>query len=367
MLPTADRRYRVVADGRASRVRTFKRPPAAPVTDAVVPDLQPPAALPQPGSPPEPGIEEPVAPTPDPPAAEERPKGPAEEEPPGEPSGEPSEEPSEDPSEEPPVERPADDCGARPSKPDGTYWSCSFVDEFGGTSLDGTKWMPQQTWFSGMTGGESSCYVGDPQTISVRDGLLRLTSRRNLPPFTCASPFGSVTTSATSSTVVSRSRFTQVYGRFEARLRLPPESAIPGSHSAFWLYPEEHTYGPWPRSGEVDIAEWFSARPDNVYPSVHYEGEMPPASTGVNCPMPTASTAFHDYAVEWEPTVMRFDYDGRLCFSHRWTPSSQTPPTPFDQPFYLVLTQVWGGQWNAPVAEMPDTSTLVVDWVRAWQ
>ncbi|GAA1536062.1 glycoside hydrolase family 16 protein [Nocardioides humi] len=364
VLPSRTRSYRVVADGRASVVRKLTvAPAAAPAPGGA--DVAPPAAVPTPASPASPAEPDPRPdlPTPDVPAAEQRPEEPAQE--PAEKS--PEEAAPAEPAEEAEPAAPSDDCGERPQKSDDTYWSCTFVDEFDGSTLDGAKWMPQQTWFSGMVGGDAGCYVSNPETISVGGGVLRLTSRRNLPPFTCVSPYGSFASRATVATVATRSRFTQVYGRFEARMRVPAERGIAGSHAAFWLYPQEHTYGVWPASGEIDVAEWFSARPANVYPSVHYEGEVPLLSSGGTCAIPTASSAFHTYAVEWTPTVMRFYYDDKLCFSHRWTPTRQTPPQPFDQPFYLVLTQVWGAAWNAPVAAMPDSSTLEVDWVRAWQ
>jgi len=261
---------------------------------------------------------------------------------------------------------PSDACGPRPKRAEGGYYACTFRDDFDGTALDRSRWMVQETSFSGMYGGSDGCYVDNDRTVRVDGGLLRLTSTILPEPFVCASPYGSFTTRAEVSTVATRSRFTQTYGRFEARLRFPAESGIAGSHAAFWLYPQEHTYGAWPHSGEIDVAEWFSGLPANVYPSVHYAGENTALSSGYNCAMPTASSAFHDYAVEWTPKVMRFYYDGRLCYTHAWTPSDRKAPQPFDQPFYLVLTQVWGMSWNSRSAAMPDTSTLLVDWVKAW-
>jgi beta-glucanase (GH16 family) len=84
--------------------------------------------------------------------------------------------------------------------------------------------------------------------------------------------------------------------------------------------------------------------------------------------MADLGTAFHTFAVEWTPTTMSFSYDGRLCFSHAWTPTGGLIGSqPFDQPFYLVLTEGWGAAWNAPTANTPLTSTMTVDWVRAWQ
>ncbi len=221
-----------------------------------------------------------------------------------------------------------------------------------------------------MTGGNASCYVDNPDTIQQAGGLLRLTAHLRLEPFTCTSPYGDFTSTATAATVATRDRFAQAYGRFEFRAKMPDTGGLPGPHSALWLYPEDHTYGRWPYSGEIDVAEWFSAAPDNVYPSVHYFGENTSKSTGYTSAVPTASTEFHTYAVEWTPTVMRFYYDDVLTFEHAWTPLGDLIGSqPFDRPFYLILTQVWssGMPWNRVTEISPDSATLEVDWVRAWE
>lgn len=267
-----------------------------------------------------------------------------------------------------PTPPPASDaCGVRPEKADGSLWSCTFHDDFDGTTLDPTKWTVGETRFSGMTTGNHDCYVNDPQTVSVRDGDLVLDARRELAPFSCPTPAGPFTATSTGATVTSRGRFSQAYGRFAFRARFPETGSSGGPHSALWLYPPKPTYGVWPASGEIDVAEWYGARPANVYPSVHYAGEDPRLSSGYDCAMPTASSAFHTYAVEWTPTVMRFYYDDQLCFKHAWTPSNVTAPAPFDQPFSMVMTQAWGSAWNAPTAVTPDSARMVVTWARAWE
>lgn len=257
-----------------------------------------------------------------------------------------------------------DACGPRPAKREGGHWECSFHDDFAGTELDKSKWLVQATSYSGMTSGNSDCYPDGDLGIEVGSGMLRLTSERLLTPFTCRSPFGDFTTSSTAATVATRDRFTQTYGRFAFRAKFP--TRVAGSQSALWLYPQKHTYGAWPHSGEIDVAEWFGSRPDNVYPSAHYAGEVTAQSSGWNCAMPTASTEFHTYVLEWTPTLMRVEYDGKQCWSHAWTPTGLTAPAPFDKPFYLVLTQAWGWLWNSPVGDTR-SSTLEVDWVRAWR
>ncbi|KRC52944.1 MULTISPECIES: family 16 glycosylhydrolase [unclassified Nocardioides] len=258
--------------------------------------------------------------------------------------------------------------GERLAKPGGGRYTCSFEDNFDGSALDRTKWMVQDTSVTGVPVGQNEgCYVDDPDNVSVGSGVLRLTVRKESAPFVCQSPYGAFTTDISAATVVGYGKFSQTYGRFEFRARMP-ETTIQGIHSALWLYPQQHTYGAWPASGEIDVAEWFSGDPGKVYPSVHYTGENPLQSTGFNCPVAGASSQFHDYAVEWTSTSMRFLYDDRVCFEHSWLDASPLAGSaPFDQPFYLVMTQVFGGGWNSVVADTPTSATMSVDWVRVWR
>ena len=41
-------------------------------------------------------------------------------------------------------------------------------------------------------------------------------------------------------------------------------------HSAM---PAANTYGIWPASGELDIAEWWSNAPNSPLPTLHYVGD----------------------------------------------------------------------------------------------
>ena len=259
----------------------------------------------------------------------------------------------------------AEPCGGPPIAP-GVRWECTFSDEFDGSSLDRGRWLPVQTAVNGMTGGEQSCYVDDARNITVRDGLLRLSAIHLAEPLTCHRPSGDFSTRRTAASLTTRGRFSQTYGRFEFRAKMPRVDAS-GAHSALWLYPDRQTYGAWPRSGEIDVAEWYSALPDRIYPSLHYVDGADDVVTGQRGTVRSASR-FHTYAVEWTPDVMRFSYDGALVFEHAWQPSSELHGSqPFDQPFNVVLTQVWGADWNAPTAATPRRLTMKVDWVRVWR
>lgn len=265
-----------------------------------------------------------------------------------------------------PTSRP--DCGGeRPLKPGGGRYTCTFEDGFSGSSLDSSKWVVQETALSGMTTANSDCYLNTPRNVSVGGGLVRLRSHVEPEPFTCRSPYGDFTATRSVATIASWNRFAQTYGRFEFRAKFSSHAG-PGLASGLWMYPQRNTYGGWPNSGEIDVAEWFSSQPDQVYPSVHYSGEVWGQSTGFNCPVAGAGDTFHRYAVEWTTTQMRFLYDGRVCFTHSWTPAAPlVAPQPFDHPFYLVVTQAFGAGWNAADGSTPTSGEVVVDWVRAWR
>src|SRR5690349_15252826 len=77
-------------------------------------------------------------------------------------------------------------CGATPiAKSTGGYWQCSFSDDFNGTALDTSKWLPQRTDTSGYTNGLTACFVDSANNISVANGSLQLTVRKEAAPFTC--------------------------------------------------------------------------------------------------------------------------------------------------------------------------------------
>lgn len=249
-------------------------------------------------------------------------------------------------------------CG-RPTvrDPAGGVWRCTFADNFDGTRLDRTKWQVVRTAQYGFHSG-AECYVDDGRHVAVRGGYLRLTVTAN----------GSCPLTAStveSGMVSSQGRFAQRFGRFEIRADLPGQV---GLQPALWMYPQVLTYGPWPRSGELDIAEVFGV-PGQAWPHLHYQApDGVGAQNGNACQV---GTGFHTYAVDWTPTRIRFTYDGRTCLDARgWPAGGQTgrlaPPAPFDKPFFLLLELALGVTTNSPNAATPLPSTMRVDFVRVW-
>lgn len=259
------------------------------------------------------------------------------------------------------------DCGATVTKPDGSAWTCAFADNFDGTQLNSQNWAPTETAKSGYRVGPE-CYVNSPNNIAVKNGTLLLTARKEAKPFTCASPSGSFTTQYTSGSVTSYGLQSWTYGRFEVRAKFPP-ATVAGLHSALWMMPQNPIYGPWPYSGEIDIAERYSQYPDLPIPYIHYGNVFDPNVTSYTCSVDDASQ-FHDYTLEWTRTTLRIKYDDKTCLTDTWTPTpaSASGTAPFDQPFFMALTQALGVATNAfdPVTT-PLPATTAVDYVHVWK
>ncbi|MDT4900915.1 MAG: hypothetical protein QOJ78_1845, partial [Pseudonocardiales bacterium] len=271
---------------------------------------------------------------------------------------------------------PASACGGpRLAKAGGGYWTCTFDDEFNDGTVDPARWIPINTAASGTTGG-GACFVSSPNNIAERSGALVLTVRKEAAPFSCRKPNGTATTTQyTSGQVATYGTFAQTYGRFSIRASFPA-SARPGLQSALWLWPSNPTqFGAWPLSGEMDIAEQYSLHSDRVVPYVHYIYDPATVNTTTNTNTVTNNycmianvNAFHEYTIEWTPSRITVLYDGKVCVTDNYAVSAPlTGGAPFNQPFFLALTQSLGIAENGltPTTELPASTR--VDWVRIWQ
>ncbi len=124
------------------------------------------------------------------------------------------------------------------------------------------------------------------------------------------------------------------YGRFEARVKAPKGN---GLWPAVWLLPTNSEYGDWPTSGEMDIMEM---RDDTDFndATMHY-GNAQKHDMG-NCRTQMYndfSTDFHTYAIEWEPSEIRWYIDNQLyCTKNSWW-NDHAYPAPFNQEFSFII------------------------------
>lgn len=261
----------------------------------------------------------------------------------------------------------SDACGAVLTKPDRTAWTCSFVDNFDGRSLDTTKWITQQTAVTGFRSGQT-CFTAGSKNLRVFRGELEIVARAENGQFLCKSPSGDFSTKYTGGMIGTRGRFSQAYGRFEVRAKLPAVST-PGVHGGFWMFPLNLKYGPWPASGEIDIAEWWSSDPTLVLPSLHYNGRDYLVDSGWSCRVSDPSS-YHTYTMDWQPAGLSFFIDGALCFTGTPTPDSPlVAPQPFDHPFSMILNMGVGtaSGTNAVSSTTTLPATYTVDYAKAWR
>jgi beta-glucanase (GH16 family) len=265
----------------------------------------------------------------------------------------------------------ANDCsGSVPLGVTGSF-ACTFDDEFNGSSLDESKWVMQQTFNSGYTTGSGTstvCYVSSPNNVFVADGYLDLVARQETSPITCSDPFGNFMTSFTSGMVSTDGLFSQAFGVFEVRAQLPA-AAIQGLQETFWLWPQNSAkYGStWPDSGELDFAESYSVFSALDIPYIHYNaGTADPNVTAYDCEI--NPYGFNTYGLEWTPTSITVLYNGAVCLVDHPIPAAPlVAPQPFDQPFFLALTQALGTQGDSyDPGTTPLPATTRIDWVRVW-
>ena len=246
-------------------------------------------------------------------------------------------------------------------------WKLVWSDEFKGDKIDAKKWGfdltngffagDGKTFIGGWGNNELQYYTDRPENAFVKDGMLHIRAVKE-------SYKGSAYTSARIKTQKQDKSplFNQKYGRFEFRAKLPIGKGV---WPALWLLPQDNKYGGWAASGEIDIMEAKGQEPQQVLGTLHYGSGWPAnVHSGKTYELPNKGSIsdFHVYALEWEPSEMRWYVDGH-CYSTQkfWWSSSKRDgndgakpanesdlnpwPAPFDQPFFIVMNLAVGGNF----------------------
>lgn len=243
-------------------------------------------------------------------------------------------------------------------------WVLSWSDEFDGpdgSAPDPAKWV---ALVNGQGGGnqELQYYTDRPANVKVEGGLLLITGRRER----YTGPDG--TREYTSARLVTTPAFQQVYGRFEASLKVPRGQGV---WPAFWLLGQNVEQVGWPACGEIDIMENVGFEPSTVHGTIHGPGfsGAQGISAGYALPAGAFADAFHQFAAEWEPGQIRFYVDGALYATR--TPSDLPAGAQWNvlegHPFTIILNLAIGGSWpGSPDASTVFPQALLVDYVRVY-
>ncbi len=261
--------------------------------------------------------------------------------------------------------------GSHAQPPDGAQapappkWTLVWFDEFNGADgsrPDRTKWVydiGSERWGN----QEQECYTDRPDNSVVRGGNLVIIARKE--NIRCSAGPDHDYTSAR---LKSEGLFSQTYGRFEARIKIPRGQGI---WPAFWMLGDDISKIGWPKCGEIDIMENIGKEPSTVHGSMHGQGYSGDEAYTSIYRLPGGvkfADEFHIYAIEWEPNVVRFYVDKELYAM--FTPAHLPPGAKwvFDHPFFIILNVAVGGDWPGnPDATTQFPQEMLVDYVRVYK
>jgi len=224
-------------------------------------------------------------------------------------------------------------------------WSDEF-DKDG--APDPTKWG-YDTGGGGWGNNELEYYTSRTDNAVVSNGTLKITAKKE-------SYSGSNYTSAR---LLSRNKFSFKYGRIEIRAKLPSGA---GTWPALWMLGNNIDTSPWPACGEMDIMEQKGNDLNRIFGTLHYPGHSGAGGVGSNVVIPTASSDFHVYALDWSPTTIKISVDGNVFYTF-----ANTPDTPFNQNFFVIMNLAMGGNFGGTVDPNFSSATMEVDYVRVMQ
>jgi beta-glucanase (GH16 family) len=110
-------------------------------------------------------------------------------------------------------------------------WKLTFSDEFGGSTLDTSKWTPEHSTY-GDGGGSIHCNT--PNNLRVTGGALVIEGRKE--HIRCPNN-GGIDREYSTGLVRTRGKFSQAYGRYEVRAKMPEGK---GLWTGLWLLSEHY-------------------------------------------------------------------------------------------------------------------------------
>jgi beta-glucanase (GH16 family) len=223
-------------------------------------------------------------------------------------------------------------------------WKLTFQDDFDGSTLDLKKWNPNDPW-GRERNKELQAYVTN--AFEVKDGVLRIKAQKG------GAVYDGKQRAYTSGMMSTYTKFSQQYGRFEIRSRVPKGK---GLWPAFWLLPDPLGWPP-----EIDILETLGHEPNKAYFTHHFRDEQRQRkSDGGSWTGPDFTAGFHEFAVEWSPERIVWFVDGIERFkSEKSIPNAR---------MYMLVNLAVGGGWpGSPDETTQFPAALEVDYVRVYE
>jgi beta-glucanase (GH16 family) len=226
--------------------------------------------------------------------------------------------------------------GLLPSADKDGNWTLTFADEFNGTELDLSRWTPHDPW-GRVRDRQLQAYA--PEALTVSGGQLHIVAQlaKRMAANQLPVRYDGKDREYVSGIISTFGTFSQTYGRFEIRCRVP---AGRGLRSGFLLMPVP--LAPLP---EIEVFQTIGSSPSKVFFANRWGTEQTERSFGDSFIGPDLSAGFHTLSIEWERDRISWSIDGKEKFQ-----SVDGVPR---QPMYLLLDLAVGGN----LAKAPDAST----------
>ena len=249
------------------------------------------------------------------------------------------------------------------------YRKLTFSDEFNGkkgTAVDQKKWTIE-IGGKGWGNQELQYYTNSTDNASLDGkGNLVIKAVKLSPPLTLECWYGPC--QYTSARLITKGKFEQKYGKFEARIKVPRGQGV---WPAFWMLGNNIDSVGWPACGEIDIMENIGREPATVHGTIHgpgYSGEK-----SIGAPFDLAGNQkiaddFHVFSTEWSENRISFFVDGKHYKTLTPADLPEGKKWVYDHPFFLLLNFAIGGSWGGnPDATSVFPQEMLIDYVRVYQ
>jgi len=267
-----------------------------------------------------------------------------------------------------------DNMTATTSMVDPSEWVMVWSDEFNdpaGTPPNPNVWKHELgdgalNDIVGWGNSEFQYYSDDPANAAT-DGLGNLVIRMN--------EVNTATTNLvcwygpceyTSARLITQDQLDFEYGRIEARVQVPTGPG--GLWPAFWMLGDDIPEVGWPQSGEIDIMEYVSRIPNEIFGTIHGPGYSGGAGYGNTYDFGApVNTDYHTFAIEWSQDEIHWYVDD--IGYHDAIPADVDPNQwVYNHPFFLILNTAIGGNFGGPIdPSMTMPQDTLVDYVRVYQ
>jgi hypothetical protein len=212
---------------------------------------------------------------------------------------------------------------------------------------NGSRWIAHTPW-NGDFGDARFTDPGEGFPFTVDGGILRIEARKG--------PDGKWRSGLLASTNPKGQGFSQQFGYFEARMKLPPGKGV---WPAFWLIGIDRSK----YTAEIDVMEYYGRVPWEFSSGYHiwresHGGQNSTDGHWTTVENGTLSNEFHTYGVEITPKRTTIYLDRKSIWSFE-------TPKEFHMPFYPLVNLALGSGW--PIDETPNPSFLLVDYIHVYE